>query len=77
MISNTGGSPSPFDVWLLNMGVKTLPLRMEKHCDNAMELATFLENHPKVSRVFYPGLKSSPFHELAKRQMRKFGGMVS
>ncbi len=76
-IKDTGGVPSPFDVWLVSMGIKTLPIRMEKHCENAMTIARYLEKHPKVERVYYPGLESSPYHELAKKQMRKFGGMVS
>jgi cystathionine gamma-lyase len=58
-------------------GVKTLKVRMEAHNQNGMEVAQFLENHPRVDRVYYPGLKSHPQHELAKSQMRGFGGMVS
>lgn len=77
VITNMGGSPSPFDSWLVNMGLKTLPLRMERHCDNALEIAKFLEKHPKVEKVYYPGLKDFPAHELAKKQMKKFGGMIS
>ncbi len=77
IIKDVGGSPSPFDTWLVNMGIKTLPLRMSRHCENAKIIARFLEEHPKVERVYYPGLKSSPYHELAKRQMDDFGGMVS
>ena len=72
-----GAVPSPFDSFLLLRGLKTLHLRMERHCANAMELATWLEAHPKVESVNYPGLKSHPNHELASRQMRAFGGMVS
>ncbi|MBW2526807.1 MAG: PLP-dependent transferase [Deltaproteobacteria bacterium] len=77
IVADVGGNPSPFDAWLVNAGLKTLPLRMDRHCANAMAIAQFLEGHPKVERVYYPGLESSPFHELAKRQMRGFGGMVS
>lgn len=77
IIKDVGGSPSPFDAWLVNMGLKTLPVRMEKHCDNAMEIAKYLEDHPKVESVFYPGLKSSPYYDLASKQMKRFGGMVS
>ncbi|MFH0900534.1 MAG: PLP-dependent aspartate aminotransferase family protein [Pseudomonadota bacterium] len=77
IIKDLGGSPSPFDAWLVNMGVKTLPLRMDCHCENAMAIARFLEGHPKVKRVYYPGLESHPQHLLAKRQMSKFGGIVS
>lgn len=77
VIKDVGSAPSPFDAWLTNMGLKTLPLRMDHHCANAMAVAQFLEKHPKVSKVFYPGLESHPQHALAKRQMKDFGGMVS
>lgn len=76
-IKDTGGVPSPFDVWLVSMGIKTLPIRMEKHCDNAMAIARYLEKHPKVERVHYPGLETNPHHDVARKQMKKFGGMVS
>ena len=76
VIKDIGGSPSPFDAWLVNLGIKTLPLRMDRHCENAMAVARHLEKHPKVERVYYPGLESSPYHALANRQMAKFGGMV-
>jgi len=73
-----GASPSPFDCWLTLRGVKTLGLRMERHCGNAQKVAEFLAAHPKVHHVHYPGLPSHPGHEIAKKQMRKgFGGMVS
>ncbi len=73
-----GAAPSPFDCWLTLRGVKTLALRMERHCSNAMKVAEFLASHPKVGRVHYPGLVSHPDHAVAKKQMRKgFGGMVS
>lgn len=68
---------SPFDAWLLMRGMKTLAVRMDRHCANAMRVATFLEEHPRVSRVYYPGLASDAGHEVAARQMRDFGGMVS
>jgi len=77
VIKDVGGSPSPFDAWLVNLGTKTLPLRMERHCDNAMAIAAFLAKHPKVERVYYPGLPEHPGYELAKRQMKRPGGMVS
>ncbi len=77
VIKDLGGVPSPFDAWLVNNGLKTLPIRMDRHCANAMAIARFLEKHPKVERVFYPGLESSPFYRLAKKQMKDFGGMVS
>jgi methionine-gamma-lyase len=78
VIKDVGGSPSPFDSWLVNLGIKTLPLRMERHCESAMRVARFLETHPKVERVYYPGLISNPSRRLAAQQMGgKFGGMVS
>ena len=78
IMKNHGPAPSPFDCWLLNLGMKTLPIRMEKHCSNAMAVAKFLETHPKVAKVYFPGLPSHPAHELARKQMRgKFGGMVA
>jgi cystathionine beta-lyase/cystathionine gamma-synthase len=72
-----GAVSSPFDCWLTLLGVKTLPIRMEKHCANAMEVAKYLEAHPKVERVSYPGLPSHPRHDVAKRQMSGFSGMIT
>jgi cystathionine gamma-lyase len=72
-----GAIAGPFDSFLALRGLKTLALRMERHCRNAMAVARFLESHPKVERVMYPGLPSHPQHQLAKRQMDDFGGMVS
>jgi len=72
-----GGYIPPFSAWLLQRGLKTLALRMKKHSENAMKVAEFLENHPKVDKVWYPGLKSFKQHELAKNQMSDFGGMIS
>jgi cystathionine gamma-lyase len=73
-----GGVPSPFDAFLILRGIKTLALRMQRHCDNALAVAEFLEKHPKVEKVFYPGLQSHPQHALAKRQMNgRYGGMVT
>lgn len=73
-----GAVAGPFDSFLTLRGIKTLALRMERHCANALELAQWLEKHPKVARVFYPGLASHPQHELAKSQMQRgFGGMIS
>jgi methionine-gamma-lyase len=77
VVKDVGASPSPFDAWLVNLGLKTLPLRMTRHCENAMAIARLLEDHPKVARVFYPGLPSFPQHALAKQQMSDFGGVVS
>jgi cystathionine gamma-lyase len=73
-----GGVPSPFDAFLTLRGIKTLALRMERHCANAMHIAAFLERHPKIERVIYPGLASHPQHRLAAEQMqRRYGGMVT
>jgi cystathionine gamma-synthase len=77
-IQQVGGAvPSPFDCFLLVRSIKTLPYRMRGHCANGMALATYLEKHPKVEAVFYPGLPSHPQHEVAKAQMSDFGGMLS
>jgi cystathionine gamma-synthase len=72
-----GAVPGPFDAWLVLRGVKTLAVRMERHCANAAAIAAFLEGHERVERVFYPGLPSHPGHAVAAAQMRDFGGMVS
>lgn len=72
-----GATPGPFDCWLVLRGIKTLAVRMERHAQNAMQLAKFLESHPKVESVVYPGLTSHPGHELAKTQMKGFGGMIT
>jgi cystathionine beta-lyase/cystathionine gamma-synthase len=72
-----GAILGPFDAWLVLRGTKTLALRMAQHNTNGLALAEFLAAHPKVKRVYYPGLKSHPQHELASRQMRGFGGMIS
>ncbi len=71
-----GGSNSPFNAWLVLRGLKTLAVRMDRHCSNAMEIAKFLSRHDKVEKVYYPGLPSDSGHELAKKQMSKFGGML-
>jgi cystathionine gamma-synthase len=72
-----GGVPGPFDSWLVLRGLKTLALRMERHCENAKRVVEYLESHQHVEHVFYPGLPSHPGHEIAKSQMKDFGGMVS
>lgn len=72
-----GSIAGPFDSFLALRGVKTLALRMERHCNNAMELAQWLEQHPKIAKVYYPGLVSHPGHAIAKKQMSAFGGMIS
>ncbi|HEU0335271.1 MAG TPA: cystathionine gamma-synthase [Gaiellaceae bacterium] len=72
-----GAVPGPFDAWLVLRGVKTLAVRMQRHCENARAVADFLRGHPRVERVLYPGLPDHPGHEIAARQMDDFGGMVS
>ena len=72
-----GAVPAPFDCWLVHRGMQTLPWRMRAHCENAGRVAQFLAGHPKVERVHYPGLPSHPQHDLARRQMTLFGGMLS
>ena len=69
--------PGPVDAWLVLRGVKTLAVRMERHCANAVAIAAYLERQARVERVLYPGLPSHPGHAVAARQMRNFGGMVS
>tara|TARA_Y100001970_G_scaffold292574_1_gene434405 strand:+ start:566 stop:1708 length:1143 start_codon:yes stop_codon:yes gene_type:complete len=77
MQKTIGAVPSPFDCWLTLIGVKTLDLRMKKHAENAQGVAEFLENHPKIASVTYPGLESHPMHHVAKEQMSGFSGMIS
>lgn len=72
-----GSNPSPFDCWLITRGVKTLAVRMQQHQKNALAIARFLEKHPKVKHVYYPGLPSHPQHAIAKKQMQAFNGMLS
>ncbi len=74
---HVGGVISPFNAWLINRGVATLPLRMKAHESNAFVVAQFLENHPRVTKVLYPGLASHPHHDLARKQMDNFSGMLS
>lgn len=73
----TGAVLSPFEAYLINRGLKTLHLRMERHCENAMKIAEFLEKHEQVASIQYPGLKSFKFYDLAKKQMRLPGAMIS
>ncbi len=72
-----GTNCNPWDAWLINNGIKTLELRMDRHCANAQTVAEFLENHPRVIKVNYPGLPNHPDHQIAKKQMTNFGGMLS
>lgn len=75
--NSIGPSSSPFDSWLVLRGIKTLAIRMQRHEENAKKVALFLESHPKVETVLYPGLKSHPQHKIAKKQMNGFGGMIT
>ncbi|MBN9735926.1 Cystathionine gamma-lyase [Pseudonocardia sp. Ae168_Ps1] len=75
--NSVGSVPGPFDAWLTLRGAKTLAVRMERHCDNAERVTEMLGSHPAVASVLYPGLPSHPGHEVAAKQMRRFGGMVS
>jgi cystathionine gamma-lyase len=75
--NSTGGVSGAFDSWLVLRGIKTLALRMKKHEENAKEIADFLVRHPRIERVIYPGLNSHPQHEIAKKQMSGFGGMIT
>ena len=73
----TGATLGPMDSFLVLRGIKTLHLRVQRHCENGEKVAAFLSNHPEVEKVYYPGLPDHPFHEIAKKQMTGFGGMVS
>lgn len=77
LLNTLGTCASPFDCWLVLRGIETLPVRMKQHEENAAAVANYLKGHPTVNRVLYPGLDSHPGHEIAKRQMSGFGGMVS
>jgi len=77
MLVHLGGVLSPFNAWLIVRGLATLPMRMKQHCESALRVARFLEGHPRVARVFHPGLESHPHHELAARQMSDSGGMLT
>jgi cystathionine gamma-synthase len=75
--NSLGAIPGPFDAWLVLRGVKTLAVRMRQHCENARAVVAFLADHPRVEKVIYPGLTDHPGHEIATRQMRDYGGMIS
>jgi len=77
VVKNFGGSAAPFDCWLTALGLRTFELRMQRHCQNAIQIAGYLEDHPKVAKVFHPGLESHPDYALAKKQMSAYGGMIS
>ncbi|MBE0697416.1 MAG: aminotransferase class I/II-fold pyridoxal phosphate-dependent enzyme [Anaerolineaceae bacterium] len=77
MFKILGGCPSPFDAWLANIGLKTFEVRMERHCENALKIAAYLEDHPKIARVYYPFLPSHPDFQLAQTQMKYGGAMIA
>ena len=75
--NSCGATPGPMDCFLVMRGIKTLHLRMERHCSNGRKVAEFLKNHPKVNKIYWPGFPDHPNHEIAKKQMKDFGGMIS
>ena len=75
--NSLGAVPGPFDSWLVQRGLKTLAVRMERHCDNAERVVEFLQSHPRVTKILYPGLPEHRNHDVAARQMKRFGGMIS
>lgn len=77
ILNSSGANPGPMDSFLVLRGIKTLHLRMERHCFNGRKIAEFLKNHPKIEKVYWPGFPEHPNHEIAKKQMRDFGGMIS
>ncbi len=77
ILKNLGGSASPFDCWLTSLGLRTFELRMQRHSENAMQVARYLQNHPKVETVYYPGLESHAGYDIACKQMTSFGGMIA
>ncbi len=77
ILNSCGANPGPMDCFLVMRGIKTLHLRMERHCFNGRKIAEYLKNHPKIEKVYWPGFPEHPNHEIAKKQMRDFGGMIS
>jgi methionine-gamma-lyase len=77
VLKNFGGSASPFDCWLTSLGMRTFELRMQRHSENAMQVANYLQKHRKVEKVYYPGLETHEGHEIARKQMTSFGGMIA
>jgi cystathionine gamma-lyase/cystathionine beta-lyase len=75
--NSCGATPGPMDSFLVLRGLKTLHLRMKAHCENGIQIANFLKNHPAIEKVYWPGFEDHPNHEIAKKQMRGFGGMIS
>ena len=77
ILNSCGANPGPMDCFLVMRGIKTLHLRMERHCFNGRKIAEYLKTHPKIEKVYWPGFTDHPNHEIAKKQMRDFGGMIS
>ncbi|MDF3029393.1 MAG: cystathionine gamma-lyase [Fluviicola sp.] len=77
ILNSSGANPGPMDSFLVLRGIKTLHLRMQRHCENGKQIAHFLKNHPAIEKVYWPGFPEHPNHEIAKKQMRDFGGMIS
>jgi cystathionine gamma-lyase len=77
ILNSCGANPGPMDSFLVMRGIKTLHIRMERHCFNGKKIAEYLKTHPKIEKVYWPGFTDHPNHEIAKKQMRDFGGMIS
>jgi len=77
ILNSCGANPGPMDSFLVLRGIKTLHVRMQRHCENGKKVAEYLKTHPKVDKVYWPGFPDHPNHEIAKKQMRDFGGMIS
>ncbi|MGZ3902261.1 MAG: cystathionine gamma-synthase [Bacteroidia bacterium] len=77
ILNSCGANPGPMDSFLVQRGIKTLHVRMQRHCENGKKIAEFLKTHPKIEKVYWPGFTDHPNHEIAKKQMRDFGGMIS
>jgi cystathionine gamma-lyase/cystathionine beta-lyase len=77
ILNSCGANPGPMDCFLVMRGIKTLHLRMERHCFNGKKIAEFLKTHPKIEKIYWPGFTDHPNHDIAKKQMRDFGGMIS
>ncbi len=77
ILNSCGANPGPMDSFLVLRGIKTLHVRMDRHCQNGREVAEFLHNHPRIEKVYWPGFESHPNHHIAKKQMKDFGGMIS
>jgi cystathionine gamma-lyase/cystathionine beta-lyase len=77
ILNSCGANPGPMDSFLVLRGIKTLHVRMDRHCQNGRKIAEFLHNHPRIEKVYWPGFESHPNHHIAKKQMKDFGGMIS